>query len=93
MEIPDDAPRELVCMRLAEMTVVHPDQQWELCYNCHHTVGVYPSGQKALGRYPNIKIICIHCAKPDDYDIAIPAAETQEEYEQEKRDSKPVIDQ
>ena len=92
MKIPDDAPRMLVCMRLKDMTVVHPDQGWELCSKCQHTVGIYPSGQKALDRWPHTKIICAQCAKPDDFDIAIPAAETREEYLAEKRDSKPVTD-
>lgn len=92
IDIPDDAPRELICMRFADMHMVHPDQSWELCHKCDHTVGVYPSGQKALNRWPNIKITCVHCATPDDFDIAMPAAETREEYLAEKRDSKPVID-
>jgi hypothetical protein len=91
MKIPDDAPRELVCMRLADMHVVHPDQSWGLCHKCQHTVGIYPSGQKALKRWPHTKITCVRCAKPEDFDIAIPAAETREEYLAEKRDSKPVI--
>jgi hypothetical protein len=93
MTIPDNAIYILVCMRLAEMSVVHPDQSWELCSMCQHTVGVYPSGQKAMKHWPNMKIVCSRCASPDDFDISIPAAETREEFLAEKRDSKPVAKQ
>jgi hypothetical protein len=88
--IPDNAQLELVCMRLADMYVVHPDQIERTCHNCGHTVGIYPSGQNAIKLRPDIKIICARCTTPDAFDIALPAATSREEYEREKRESKPV---
>ena len=84
---------QLVCMRLADMTVTHPDQITNPCFKCGHNVGVYPSGQKVLKQHPNAQTICVRCAKPKAFAIGAPAAETREEYEAERRDSKPVVDQ
>jgi hypothetical protein len=55
--------RTHVCMRLADMTLVHPDQIERQCYRCGHTVGVYPSGQQVLAEFdPRIDIVCQCCA-------------------------------
>jgi hypothetical protein len=55
----------LVCTRLSDMTVVHPEQTQELCSQCQHMVGVYPTGQRAIKDYPEMKIMCNVCASGD----------------------------
>ena len=89
-------PQMLVCNRLTEMTKMHPQQDdTHTCSKCDYPVGIYPSGQKAIKRWPNITIVCSHCAvisalPTDKY---IPAAETREEFAAEARESKPVVQQ
>ena len=52
----------LLCMRLDEMLRVHPQQISDKCSQCSATVGVYPSGQRALKEHHgNIEIVCNHC--------------------------------
>jgi hypothetical protein len=58
-------PIMLVCTRLADMTVMHPDQVCELCSQCQHPVGVYPTGQRVLTKHPDMKIMCSVCASGD----------------------------
>lgn len=54
---------ELVCMRLADMHRVHPDQDnTRACDRCGHTVGIYPSGQRMLRKIPTLKIVCVVCS-------------------------------
>jgi hypothetical protein len=56
-------PDALVTMRLADMARMHPGQDdSHECAECGHPVGVYPSGQAALRRYPRMKVICSICA-------------------------------
>ena|SRR5258708_7447289 len=58
----DNRRRKLICIRLAEMLRVHPDQITEHCPECGEEVGIYPSGQRALREHAgNIDIICNHC--------------------------------
>lgn len=88
----DKAPQELVCTRLADMTIMHPHQLETICANCHHTVGVYPTGQRAMKRWPKMRVICVQCclldrALTNDYR----SAGTPEEIAQEHAESKPVI--
>ena len=87
--IPKKAKITLVCMRLSDMHVVHPEQVEKTCGECGRTVGVYPSGQKALRDHPDAKIQCQVCADKEAFDIGVPAAETRAEYEAEKHASKP----
>jgi hypothetical protein len=55
----------LVAMRLADMHLVHPDQDdSRVCSKCGETVGVYPSGQAVLARRPDATITCQVCAGP-----------------------------
>lgn len=56
-------PREyvLICMRLDEMFFVHPNQIERNCSECDAVVGIYPSGQTVLHRFPKTKIVCNHC--------------------------------
>jgi flavoprotein len=84
-------PIMLVCTRLSDMTVMHPKQIQELCSKCQHVVGIYPTGQEMMKRYPKMKLVCVGCADlgafgPDDE--IIPAG-TIDEIIQEKRDSVP----
>jgi hypothetical protein len=83
-------PTILVAMRLADMRVVHPAQDnTRSCDQCRQVVGIYPSGQKALKRWPAMKIRCARCVKPTHFDIGVPAADTLAEYRAEKLTSKP----
>jgi hypothetical protein len=84
-------PMLLVCTRLADMTVVHPEQTQEHCSQCQHMVGVYPTGQRAIKDYPEMKIMCNVCASwaitPED---EIEPAGTREEIVKERDESVPV---
>jgi hypothetical protein len=85
-------PKMLVCTRLSDMTVMHPEQTQELCSKCQHVVGVYPTGQRAIKNYPDMKILCAQCASlrelgPED---EIYAAGTVGEIIKERNESKPV---
>jgi hypothetical protein len=87
-----NGPSNLVCTRLADMTVMHPDQVCELCSKCQHPVGVYPTGQRAIKNYPDMKILCAQCASlmplgPED---EVYAAGTVGEIIKERNESKPV---
>lgn len=56
-------PDALVTMRIADMRRMHPAQDdSHVCGECGHPVGLYPSGQAALRKYPRMKIICQVCA-------------------------------
>lgn len=54
--------RVLVVMRLNDMVKVHPQQVESQCSSCGQTVALYPSGQAAREKYPDIKIVCAPCA-------------------------------
>lgn len=84
-------PNALVCTRLVDMHVVHPDQIERPCSKCGKLVGVYPTGQRALERYPKMKIICAPCTAHVPYaDIQAQSAGDISEILQEMRDSTPV---
>jgi hypothetical protein len=89
-----DEPDFIICTRLADMSYMHPDQGWELCSRCQHTVGVYPSGKRAIERYPDMKVVCVVCAigsvKPGD---EICPAGTPDEVSREIQEHKPVVQQ
>jgi hypothetical protein len=52
----------LVVMRLKDMHRRHPDQiNSKKCSVCNTRVGIYPSGQRALQKNFNLKIICQVC--------------------------------
>ncbi|MET3995059.1 hypothetical protein ABID65_006725 [Bradyrhizobium sp. S3.9.2] len=55
---------ELIVMRLADMKRVHPKQIEATCSACGHVVGVYPSGQRIMAQYPEIKLVCQVCKQP-----------------------------
>jgi hypothetical protein len=60
---PRQRPIGLVAMRLADMLLVHPEQDnSHVCSKCGETVGVYPSGQAILARHPGTVITCQICA-------------------------------
>ena len=80
----------LVAMRLVDMHRVHSLQDdGRVCSKCGARVGIYPSGQKALARRPDMAIICVVCASPGPGDEAVPAGPVPEIL-QEIRDSKEV---
>jgi hypothetical protein len=56
----------LVAMRLANMTVGHPDMTVDhACARCGETLGLYPSGQGVLARYGNrVDLVCEICYGP-----------------------------
>jgi hypothetical protein len=83
-------PQALVCTRLVDMTTMHPNQIEKTCYKCGQLVGIYPTGQRALDRYPDMQIKCVNCAIMQPAD-EIYSAGTADEIAQERRDSKPVI--
>lgn len=95
MKPKDKPPMQLGCTRLADMTMMHPDQVEMECHNCHHKIGVYPSGQRALKRWPKMKPICINCVMLDRSLVQEfrPAAVSIDELLQETRESKPVVTQ
>jgi len=69
---------DLVVMRLAEMHRVHPKQDnSRVCTKCDERVGIYPSGQAMLRRYPAARIICSHCVEPVDLTALAPGAEDE----------------
>lgn len=85
---------ELVCMRLADMTRVHPRQIERPCSRCGAICGVYPSGQNVLRNHPLAKIVCQRCVDPagddfraDDY-LAIKFAAPIRDLERERRESR-----
>jgi hypothetical protein len=52
----------LVVMRLADMQRVHPKQDnSRVCMTCGEVVGIFPSGQATLRRYPSVEIVCERC--------------------------------
>jgi hypothetical protein len=85
-------PIMLVCTRLSDMTKMHPKQTQELCSKCQHVVGIYPTGQVMMARYPKMKVVCVGCAALGDFDIdrdeIIPAGSI-EDIVQEARESVP----
>lgn len=53
----------MVTMRIADMTRMHPAQdESHVCASCGHAVAIYPSGQGALRKWPEMKVICSVCA-------------------------------
>jgi hypothetical protein len=87
----EGGPIMMICTRLKDQTVMHPDQTQELCSQCQHMVSVYPTGQRAIKNYPDMKIICTVCAKDalEPGDVVAPAGSLKE-FIQEARSSVPV---
>jgi hypothetical protein len=65
----------LIVMRFEDMELIHPDQIERKCNRCGHTVGIYPSGQSVLKRYPAMEIVCQVCKPETDINILAPGAE------------------
>lgn len=80
-------PNELVVMRLNDMTRRHPKQVTMRCHKCNQKVGVYPSGQEALKKYPNMKVICIYCVNIKVFEDTAEPAGSMEQIRQESKDS------
>jgi len=65
---------EMIVMRLADMTRVHPDQITAQCSGCGETVAVYPSGQKVMREFPDVKLMCQVCKTPGADAVLAPGA-------------------
>lgn len=71
-------PEWLIAMRLADMVRVHPQMSREhVCSTCGERVGIYPSGQGVLWRYPEIKIVCHECIPEADRFCPAPGWEAE----------------
>jgi hypothetical protein len=67
--MPQYPKRQLLVMRLEDMTYTHPDQDNSyFCNRCRHQVGIYPSGQRMIRQFPEIEIICQICADKEKID-------------------------
>lgn len=52
----------MVCGRAADLTMVTVGTTFEhFCSNCRKSVAMSLSGQKRLGQYPQIRIVCMRC--------------------------------
>jgi hypothetical protein len=86
--VSDEEPSALVCMRYDEMHRMHPGQIINVCAECDAWVGVYPTGQRQIKRWPKMKILCNHCALVShDPDVKVLPAGSVNEIVQENRDS------
>jgi len=65
---------ELICMRLADMIYVHPDQITGHCRLCGHVVGIYPSGQSIMAQHPDVELVCAVCRTPSPNAALAPGA-------------------
>lgn len=63
----------LIVMRLADMYRIHPGQIGGACNRCGHTVSIYPSGQAAIKKIPELEVVCNVCYPPEQADVLIPA--------------------
>lgn len=61
----------LKVMRLADMHRVHPNQITSKCARCKEDVGIYPSGQLAMKKYPDLEIVCAVCEPPSSESASI----------------------
>ena len=68
---------ELIVMRLADMTRVHPDQITATCHGCGHVVAVYPSGQQVMRDHPDHLLTCQVCKTPGPKTALAPGAELE----------------
>ena len=75
---------ELIVMRLADMTRVHPDQILGKCASCGHVVAIYPSGQLVIKQRPDTILTCQVCKLPGPNAALAPGAEL-EPFESVKR--------
>lgn len=81
----------LVSMRVVDMREVHPQQDnSHKCGQCGQRVGLYPSSQRMLRRFPGLKIKCGRCATGDKFDAVRPAARDKDEFDRERAASAPV---
>lgn len=85
-------PTDLICTRIADMFVMHPEQIERQCHKCGHAVGVYPTGQRAMANYPKMKITCSVCMQMTPLELVTETfpAGSMEEIIREKHESKRV---
>jgi len=51
----------LLVMRVTDMYRVHPQMKLGVCSLCTETVGLYPSGLRAIDEHPDLKLVCNRC--------------------------------
>lgn len=79
----------LICMRLADMDVVHPNMTVRTCSKCGHEVGVYPSSMRAIedhGGEPRATLMCYVC-KPVSRPTPLPPGGLHEVFESVANDA------
>ena len=76
---------QLLCMRLADMKRVHPDQITAPCSKCGKVVAVFPSGQEVMRQMPDVELICQVCREPTKLSILAPCAELEPFQSQRKQ--------
>jgi hypothetical protein len=79
------ATPELVCMRLKDMTRIHPHQISSHCSRCGEEIGIFPSGQRIMKQYPGIKLVCQECRGHYDVTYLAPGALTEPFESEEKK--------
>lgn len=80
-------PEWLVVMRLKDMWRRHPNQITMRCSKCNQKVGVYPSSQEALKKYPNMKVVCVYCVNVKVFEDTAEPAGSMEQIRQESKES------
>jgi hypothetical protein len=74
-------------MRLADMLLVHPQQDnSRVCSKCGEPVGIYPSGQAVLRGAPDTVITCNHCAGPLPSAVFLAPGALEEPFQSHKRE-------
>ena len=86
----NEGPSALICTRLGDMTVMHPEQVEKICTKCGHVVGVYPTGQRAIRDYPDMKVVCSVCVDPFEEGAESYSVGSIDEIVRETHESKPV---
>jgi hypothetical protein len=86
---PRQKPIDLIVMRLADMYLVHPQQDnSRVCSQCGEAVGIYPSGQAILARHPDTVITCSVCAGPMDPSTALAPGALEEPFQSQRREDR-----
>jgi DNA-directed RNA polymerase subunit RPC12/RpoP len=76
----------LITMRLADMRRVHPNQITGKCSRCGEEVGIYPSGQEALKKHKDLRIVCHICRPWDGTPEKLAPGAFEERWESKERD-------
>jgi hypothetical protein len=83
---------ELIVMRLQDMHRVHPKQIKGRCSQCKAEVAIYPSGQKVMQDFPDVRVVCSHCRDPGQGALLAPGAREESKQSVPAKAGKPVRD-